>query len=151
MSYALIYMDATHLLQHPMLLFHWTKLLALFVDGIQTKQALSLGVIILCRLQPRDSPDVWKGLISACIRPPTHHILLRLLYSSDVTLRMPSIIHLKMEISQIKAYCTLPCWTFKRCSCSTQMLSWCWRIKIEFPGTIISWLFSRSVLLVNIV
>lgn len=43
-------------------------------------------------------------------------------------------IHLKMETSLIKAYCTLPCWVFKRCSCSTQVLSWCWRIKTEFPG-----------------
>lgn len=48
--------------------------------------ALSLCVIILCRLQPRDSPCVWKSLISACIRPASHRVLLCLLYSSDVTL-----------------------------------------------------------------
>lgn len=48
--------------------------------------ALSHSVIILCRLQPRDSPCVWKSLISACIRPSSHRVLLCLLYSSDVTL-----------------------------------------------------------------
>lgn len=93
-----------------------------------------------CRLQTRDLPCVWKGVISARIRPSSNCVLLRLMYSSDVSLCMPSIIHLKMETSQIKAYRTWPCWAFKRCSCSTQVLSWCWRI----PGTIISRSFPRS-------
>lgn len=62
----------------------FAELLALFVYGIHLRfmfsLALSLGVIILCRLQLRDShlPRMWKSLIPACIRPSSHDVLLRL-------------------------------------------------------------------------
>lgn len=70
--------------------------------------SLSLAVITFCRLQPRDSLHLWKSLISVSIRPSSHHVLLRWLYSSDVTLCVPSIIHLENGNKSHQGVHTLP-------------------------------------------
>lgn len=70
--------------------------------------SLSLAVITFCRLQPRDSLRLWKSLILVSIRPSSRYVLLHWLYSSDVTLCVPSIIHLENGNKSHQGIHTLP-------------------------------------------
>lgn len=126
----------------PLQRFHWTQPPGL----VYILLIYHLDVIIFCRLQLRDSLRVWKGLISVCIRPSSHRVLLHWLSSWDVTLRMPSIINLQMETSQMKMYSsftTSPYWAEKiqlLCTGSTLVQVLRCPIKTELQGTIICFL-----------
>lgn len=102
--------------------------------------ALSLGVIIFCRLQLRDSLHVWKGLISVCIRPSSHRVLLHWLLSSwEVT--PASIINLQTKM--YSSFTTSPDWAEKiQLLCTGSTLGQILRcpIKTELQGTIICFL-----------
>lgn len=73
-AFALIYIKVTCC--HPVLLFRTACFVCIWYTFTfyVLSLALSLGVVILCRPQLRDSrsPRVWKSLIPACIRPSSH-------------------------------------------------------------------------------